>query len=542
MAEYAFVDFEGLQYYDEKLNAAVVHKSGTETIDGAKTFSGTVSSTAGSTVCNGSVTTQFGGKMGSNDGWRIAVGATANDSGFIELATIDNGNEPIYVRQYNSAGATATPLHSATLLDASGNTSFPGTISAAGLDAPLSIYKLNAPATENVVNGIPIGLYPLIDASRSCKTAFLPAANITVEYTVDGGTTWLDYGASDAQKQNLFAMTRAASVFLGKSTTESPQMTTDCKLRITFNRTGRYVRVNTLYLYLSDTGHTMCVDLENSTFANPDTFNAIRTGVRVGGYSGPNVISFEPKSFGQANANQSGQTYAFRLTFYCTAIGSNTTYHPNVADIRMYGDVAWNYDNQMMMSDHLYSWDYAKNATFPNGVTAVQFTGDLAGNASTATKAAQDSNGRSISTGYMWRGSYERIEGTSVAHKDLNSYQTAGFYNIKTANVDNCPSGIGIDAVLLVYPWDRNNYLTQELTESAASGDVRRWLRKLNGSNWSAWKQMAFTSSDITGNAATATKATQDASGNVITTTYATKSELADISSITTAQIDTLFA
>ena len=146
-------------------------------------------------------------------------------------------------------------------------------------------------------------------------------------------------------------------------------------------------------------------------------------------------------------------------------------------------------------------------------------TGNFACNAATATKATGDSNGRNISTGYMWRGSYERIEGTSDVHKDLNNYQTAGFYNVKTVNTDNCPSGIGIDAVLLVYPWDRANYLTQEITESAASGDCRRWIRKLNSSTWSAWKQVAFTESSITGNAATVT-------GTAGTSTLAWNSEV----------------
>ena len=159
--------------------------------------------------------------------------------------------------------------------------------------------------------------------------------------------------------------------------------------------------------------------------------------------------------------------------------------------------------------------------TFSNTIS-----GSISGNAATATKATQDSNGRNISTGYMWRGSYERIQGTSTEHNDLNNYQTAGFYNVKTQYVDNCPNGIGIDAVLLVYPWNQGSYCTQELTESAASGNVRRWIRKLNSSTRSDWVQMASTNSDITGNAATATKATQDASGNVITSTYATKDEM----------------
>ena len=97
--------------------------------------------------------------------------------------------------------------------------------------------------------------------------------------------------------------------------------------------------------------------------------------------------------------------------------------------------------------------------------------------------------------GKMTRGSYERIEGTSSNHKDLNDYTTAGFYNVKTVNVDNCPSGVGVDAVLLVYPWNTGTFCTQELTESAGSSNVRRWIRKYNQITWTDWEQLAFQSS-----------------------------------------------
>ena len=69
------------------------------------------------------------GTMGDNDYWRIVGGATASNSGYLEIATADDANEPIYVRQYGS-GKFGTLTRTATLLDASGNTSFPGTVTA----------------------------------------------------------------------------------------------------------------------------------------------------------------------------------------------------------------------------------------------------------------------------------------------------------------------------------------------------------------------------------------------------------------------------
>lgn len=65
---------------------------------------------------------------GDNDYGRIAFGGTANNAGWMEIASCDDGNEPIYVRQY--MGVFTTIKRTATLLDANGNTIFPGTVTA----------------------------------------------------------------------------------------------------------------------------------------------------------------------------------------------------------------------------------------------------------------------------------------------------------------------------------------------------------------------------------------------------------------------------
>lgn len=65
---------------------------------------------------------------GDNDYGRIAFGGTASNAGWMEIASCDDGDEPIYVRQY--AGVFTTIKRTATLLDANGNTIFPGTVTA----------------------------------------------------------------------------------------------------------------------------------------------------------------------------------------------------------------------------------------------------------------------------------------------------------------------------------------------------------------------------------------------------------------------------
>lgn len=65
---------------------------------------------------------------GDNDYGRVAYGGTAYNAGWMEIASCDDGNEPIYARQYT--GVFTTVKRTATLLDANGNTVFPGTVTA----------------------------------------------------------------------------------------------------------------------------------------------------------------------------------------------------------------------------------------------------------------------------------------------------------------------------------------------------------------------------------------------------------------------------
>lgn len=63
------------------------------------------------------------GVMADNDLWRIYAGNNGSNQGYLAIDTADDGNEPIYVRQFT--GAFEDQVRAATLLDANGNTLFP---------------------------------------------------------------------------------------------------------------------------------------------------------------------------------------------------------------------------------------------------------------------------------------------------------------------------------------------------------------------------------------------------------------------------------
>jgi len=113
---------------------ALNRASASQSLTGVSIDGSSGSCTGNSATATQTITTVTGtnsadlvyGNMADNDQFRIRIGGTASDSGFVEIATADNATEPIYVRQYSGTFTTLT--RTATLLDGSGNTSFPGSI------------------------------------------------------------------------------------------------------------------------------------------------------------------------------------------------------------------------------------------------------------------------------------------------------------------------------------------------------------------------------------------------------------------------------
>lgn len=104
--------------------------------------------TVNATAPNGGVADLVNGSMASNDYARFRVGG-ANDVGWAEIATADNGDEAIYVRQYT--GTFQTVAHQITLMDGAGNTHLnnlsTNSISATSVNATLN-GNVNGTATR----------------------------------------------------------------------------------------------------------------------------------------------------------------------------------------------------------------------------------------------------------------------------------------------------------------------------------------------------------------------------------------------------------
>lgn len=117
------------------------------------------------------------GNMADNDQFRILVGGTASNAGYAELATADDGSEPIYVRQYT--GVFTNLARTATLLDGSGNTSFPGIVTASSFSG-----NLNGNATTATTANSATTAYSAVTANSAVTASTATSATSATTATV----------------------------------------------------------------------------------------------------------------------------------------------------------------------------------------------------------------------------------------------------------------------------------------------------------------------------------------------------------------------
>jgi len=162
------------------------------------TFNGQVNNNI--TFTNNNTTTNRGvtGTVGSDDYWKYGGGSTATDAGYAEIATGDNGTEPIYARQYTSGSVTRT----LTLLDATGNTQLAGDLTVNGSGYIYSSAGLALDLTGNdvrVVGDLTVDGGDLVINSTTTNVANTTATTVnfagaatTVSIGANTGTTTIN--------------------------------------------------------------------------------------------------------------------------------------------------------------------------------------------------------------------------------------------------------------------------------------------------------------------------------------------------------------
>ena len=141
------------------------------------------------TAPTGSSAELMRGAMGGNDYFLIRIGGNAG-AGWSEIATADNGTEPIYVRQYT--GDFASVANEITLLDASGNTVIPGNLKATtgGVtvkDTGGGIYPGNGDSASKTVNNVKLASWFGIGFGPSISGQAVPLGEYSHWFNVRNG-------------------------------------------------------------------------------------------------------------------------------------------------------------------------------------------------------------------------------------------------------------------------------------------------------------------------------------------------------------------
>lgn len=242
------------------------------------------------------------------------------------------------------------------------------------------------------------------------------------------------------------------------------------------------------------------------------TVSAVSGKLTITSPSVPSAYTSAPAALGTASAGSSGNW----------ARGDHVHPKPSLSDLgaaaatHAHGNITS--DGKLGTASRVVITDGSKNITTDSNIDTTELS-YLNGVTSNIQTQINDK---------MKRGTYERIEGTSSAHKDLNNYYTPGFYNVKGLYTDNCPLTTDTDYYLMVMPWNKDSWCTQFLISgNGTPNSGKMWYRTTtNGTatTWGGWVRapsateiptntnqltngagFITSSGSITGNAATAT-------------------------------------
>lgn len=208
------------------------------------------------------------------------------------------------------------------------------------------------------------------------KFALCKPQGITVEYTNDGGATWINYDATDETKINVISGISNANLYYGKKTESSQIVTADDMLRITVNAfiCGVYTSLRKILIeFATDGSINNFVKIESATIGDQEAFTVIGT-YNLDGNSGWNSIPYS-NNFGAYSLAQTFNVGVLRFTF-STRISSSYKGRPYVKNLILNGITNYVNPSKLSAIGHLYSYDYQQNATFPANVTANKFYGD----------------------------------------------------------------------------------------------------------------------------------------------------------------------
>lgn len=319
------------------------------------------------------------------------------------------------------------------------------------------------------------------------RLQFADPAGITVEYSNDGGSTWLDYETSDSNKIN-FVSGKQASLTLGAK----GNVSTDKQLRITIDalKCKCYFYLRQIFInYNSNGTQNSQVKIEKASYNAITTFISIGT-YPIGGWSAWNSIPYQNAFGGRSDT----QVAVLRFTFSFQDIGRAVNL-PSVLNIMMFGDNAWSFPSNMARTGHIYDWDTSQNAIFPAGITATSFNGPMTNALTINGKSFDGSSAVSLSSQQL--GVPSAFIAKSVSVLDCNNEKIGRVLSSSAGNtLVNGPTEIGSTGAGVLWNIPALSAPTSSINESGTwqklyqifiqdSGKV--YLRKNSSNDTATW-------------------------------------------------------
>lgn len=243
------------------------------------------------------------------------------------------------------------------------------------------------------VTPIDAAMLPIIGFN---KAELSKPAGVTIEYSNDGGVSWVDYGASNSIKTSILSAGLSGFVQIGGGTA-SEKRTTNDQLRITVNARdcGFYTSLKKILIECSTNGATGAKVLVETAYGKDVTaFTTIGT-YPLNGWSGWNSLDVGQFSLG-GSVNQTHQRWVMRFTFSITTASETYKSNLQIMHILFLGITNWQTPSNLAQTNHAYTYDVNGNVRFPLNVNAKTYSGDAT---STTVEFTQRTDRTNIITG-----------------------------------------------------------------------------------------------------------------------------------------------
>lgn len=266
--------------------------------------------------------------------------------------------------------------------------------------------------------------------------AFPNPAGISIEYSIDGGITWLDYGATYEQKVRIF--TSEYPTFCGLDSNASLGK----QLRITFTpqECGYYGTLNKIILLVNVAGtkNAWCT-FKGLTGTNVDAGNeddsfytTLVEKASLRGSPGYNVLNFNTIYTRPKNGLTPSFFHRLRLVFGYDGIENPNIRTLFISSLRFFGTNKYEVPSTLAQYNHLYSYDWQQNAFFPKKVQSNEIVNFDVNN----IEPTQTGSSVSKTSTWLWQYLVQAVNWLKANDVRLSAYNTK-VAALEQADTDN---------------------------------------------------------------------------------------------------------